>query len=283
MRRALALASSVLLGLSVASPPAAAEEAPIREPEFQLHADGFLVTLKGESDGAHVVLTLFRHGQTAYYETAAQITENSVKARFGRFGELDYTFAPAAGGQPKCGGTKGTSEGTFSGTFDFSGENDYVRFEAAHAHGILKLFPDGECKKPPIAARRAAARREDKEDEVTLQATSGGRRRTDFLLAFTLQTKKGPRLIVTGFREEMLVERGVLTIARASALQWDLKAGTARLTPPAPFQGTAEFKRRPHGKPVWRGSLRAPLLGGGTLPLAGGRFRASLGTGSILD
>jgi len=122
MRRALVLVSVVVVGLAAASPAASAGEPPILKPEFTLHADGFLVTLKAETDSAHVVLTLFRHGQSAYYETAAQITEDSVKARFGRFGELDYTFTPRPGNGASCKGGDGTSEGTFRGSFDFTGD-----------------------------------------------------------------------------------------------------------------------------------------------------------------
>jgi len=81
----------------------------------------------------------------------------------------------------------------------------------------------------------------------------------------------------------MLVERGVQVMTRPGALRWDLAAGTAGLTPPAPFQGSAEFRRRPHGRSIWRGSLRVPLLGGRPIHLTGGRFKASLGASSILD
>jgi hypothetical protein len=126
-----------------------------------------------------------------------------------------------------------------------------------------------------------------REDEVTLAATTKGKRRVDCVLAFTLDTNKGPRLFLNGLRSEkregMVIARGAQTITHVSALRWDFKAGTARLNPPAPFQGDAEFRRRPHGSPIWRGSLRVPLLGSGTLHLTGERFRASFGRGSIVD
>lgn len=280
MRRALVLLSVVVLGLLATSPVASAAEASILKPEFKLRADGFLVGLKVESDSRHVVLTLLRHGQIAYYEATAQITEDSVKAHFGRFGDLDYTFTPAAGKRPRCGGARGLREGTFRGTFDFTGENGYVKFEADHAHGTFEVVRSSECERARVDAGKG------KEDEVTLTATTGRRPPVDYLLVFTLKTNKGPRLFLNGFRAEkregMLIERGAQVITRPGALQWDPKAGTARLNPPAPFQGSAEFRRRPHGKPIWRGSLRVPLLGGGTLHLAGGRFKASLGTGSII-
>lgn len=292
MRRALVLIPVILVSLLAASPTVRAGEPSILKPEFTLHADGFLVRLKAETDSAHVVLTLFHHGQTAYYETAAQISEDSVKARFGRFGELDYTFTPGPGGRPKCEGGDGTSEGTFRGTFDFTGENGYVKFEAGHAHGSFEAFPTAGCEEPdptPASPKFTPAPRGRSKggDEVTLVASRGDKRRTDYFLAFTGDTKKGRRLLLNGFRAEkregMLVERGVQVVTGAGDLKWDRAAGIARLTPPVPFQGKAEFRRRPHGKSIWRGSLRVPLLGGRPIHLVGGRFKASLGAGSILD
>lgn len=297
MRRAL-LVPAVLALLLAASPAASAVEPSIREPEFTLHADGFLVRLKSET-GAKVVLTLYRHGQTAYYETPARITEDSVEARFGRFGELDYTFTPAAGKDPRCKGADGTSEGTFQGTFDFTGENHYVTIEADRAHGSFELFPTAGCAEPPAGpARTTRSRRAhpagqgdrgqaEAKGEVTLQAAAGGRRRADYLLAFTLPTKRGTKLLVNGFRAEkregMLVERGAQTAAPPSALRWDRAAGIARLTPPAPFRGGAELRRRPGGRPIWRGSLTVPILGGRPIRLTGARFKASIGSGSLVD
>ena len=121
---------------------------------------------------------------------------------------------------------------------------------------------------------------------MTLLATDEGKRDTDLLLGFTAHTRKGRRLLLDGSRTEksegMLVERGVEVLARPGALAWDRAAGIAHLTPPAPFQGSAEFRRRPHGRPIWRGSLRMPLLGGGTVRLTGRRFKATLGPGSSL-
>lgn len=293
MRRRLPLVLAALfLLIGMGSSAAAAGEPPILKPEFELRADGFLVTVKAEASSEKVVLTLYRHGQIAYYTTAAQITEDSVRARFGRFGELDYTFMPASGKRPKCKGTAGTEEGTFEGTFDFTGENDFVSFEADHADGTFEQAPAEGCKKP--AARVLARRNTAKggaggkgEDEVTLSAVAGNERRGDYLLAFTLPTKKGTRLFINGFqveeREGMLIERGAQVAARPGALRWDRATGIAILDPPAPFRGSAELRQRLHGDSIWRGSLRIPVLGARPARLTGSRFKASIHTGSILE
>jgi hypothetical protein len=297
MRRPLLVLLLVLAAIPATA--ASAAESPIRRPEFTLHADGFLVRLRSETDSSKVVLTLYRHGQTAYYETTARITEDSVEARFGKLGELDYTFAPAAGKEPRCKGADGTREGTFQGTFDFTGENRYVTIDADRAHGSFELFPAAGCEEQSAGQARATPSRRarsagpggrgqaEAKGEVTLQAAAGGRRRADYLLAFTMATKRGVKLFINGFRAEklegMLVERGVQTAAPPSALRWDRAAGVARLTPPAPFRGSAELRRRPHGRPIWRGSLTVPILGGSPVRLTGRRFRASIGPGSLTD
>jgi len=296
MRRPLLLVPVILALLLATGPAASAGEPPIRKAEFQLRADGFLVTLKTESSSEKVVLSLYRGGQVAIYEAPAEITADSVKVRFGRLGELDYTFTPAGGKRPKCKGADGTTEGTFKGTFDFTGENDYVTIEADHAHGSFEVFPVEGCKEPPsrttppTRARRTSPAGEgggEGEHEVTLAATTGGKRRVDYLLAFTLPTKKGTGLFINGFRAErregMLIERGVQVQARLGALRWDRATGIAHLDPPAPFRGSAEFRHRPHGRSIWRGSLRIPLLGGRPLRLTGGRFKASINSGSIIE
>lgn len=259
----------------------------ILKPEFKLRAEGFVVELKTESDSRHVALTLWRHGLSAYYETKAQITEDSVSAHFGRLGDLDYTFTPAAGKGPDCAGRIASPEGTFRGSFDFTGENGYVHLEADHAHGSFETFPAAACERAQALLRRKPAKGSRQAKEVTLTAVTGNRHRGEALLAFTLPAKKGTLLYLNGFRAEeregMLIDRGATIITRPRVLRWDPKLETARLDPPAPFRGSAEFVRRPHGKSTWLGSLRTPLLGGGTLHLAGGRFKATFGKGSIVD
>lgn len=288
MRRALVLISVLAAALlGTGSTAAWAGEGPILKPEFKLRADGFIVQLKTESDSRHVVLTLWRHGLSAIYETAAQITEDSVTAHFGRLGDLDYTFTPATDSDPHCAGGIADPEGTFRGSFDFTGENGYVQIEADHAHGRFEVFPAAACAKAQALLRRKPAKSSGPAKEVTLTAVVGNRHRGEALLAFTLPAKKGTHLYLSGFRleerEGMLVERGATIITRPRALKWDPQLNTARLDPPAPFKGSAEFVRRAHGKSTWLGSLRVPLLGGGTLHLAGGRFKTTFDEGSILD
>jgi hypothetical protein len=305
MRRLLPLVPAILALLLAASPAASAAEAPIRDAEFKLSADGFQIGLKAEAEGETATLSLFRHGQVAIYQVPAKVTENTVQAKFGKFGELDYTFTPALGKSPKCKGAEGITEGTFTGTFDFTGENHYVSFEADQAHGTFAIFPMEGCEEPPksfkpptgtsgptkVGSNGSKDAKPDagkSEDEATLNALSGGKRLVSYLLVSPLPTKHGgTKIFFYAFRAEklkgMLAERGAEVIAGPGAFRWDLGAGTAHVAPPAPFTGSAEFKRRPHGKAIWRGSLSVPVLGGKPMRLTGPAFSASLGSGTLLS
>jgi hypothetical protein len=303
MRRLLLLVPAVLVLLLAASPGASAAEAPIRDAEFKLSADGFQIGLKAEAEGETATLSLFHHGQVAIYQVPAKVTENTVQAKFGKFGELDYTFTPAVGKSRECKGAEGITEGIFSGTFDFTGENHFVRFEADQAHGSFAIFPMEGCEEPPKSfkpptgtsaptkvgsngSKEAKLGAGKSEDKASLIATTGGKRLVTYLLASPLVTKRGTKIFFFGLRAEklkgMLVERGAEVIAGPGAFRWNLGAGTAHVAPPAPFTGSADYERRRRGKPIWRGSLSVPVLGGKPMRLTGPAFRASLGGGSLL-
>jgi hypothetical protein len=284
VRRAVLILAASLAALLAAVPAASA--APPHRIEFELHEDGFLITVKSEASEEKVVLTLFRHGEVAVYETGAELTDDTVKARFGKLGELDYAFTPARGAG-RCAELGG---GTFEGTFAFTGENEYVKFEADRASATVLGRGSNKCKegrRAAIASRRAEAKREAAEDEAALLVHSRLPLPIRSMLVFEIEEKHRRSVYFSAFETEkeegMLIARGAQVAARPGAFRWNLSAGTAHVAPPAPFSGTAVYKRRPGGHSVWRGSLRAPLLGGRPFRLAGGDFQAQLIEGSPLD
>jgi hypothetical protein len=274
----------MVVGLLAMAPAlASAAEAPIRQVKFEFHADGFLVTMKNEVTEEKVELTFFRHGEVAYYVVPAEITEDTVKARFGRLGELDYTFTPARSGD--C-------AGVYEGTFDFTGENDYVSFEVGRLRGTLDGPATKTCKPPggrkvPHAVTRADEERAAEGEEASLLAHTARPLPLRSLVVFEDEAKNRRRVIFSGFEydeeEGMTIARGAQTVGPPRDFTWNLEAGTARIAPPAPFSGSATLKRRSGGHSTWSGSLRVPMLGGRPLRLAGGDFKAQLIKGSLLD
>jgi hypothetical protein len=290
MRRALVLIALSLMAVAATAPGASASEW-TDGVKFKLHTGGFDVSVESEvgGDEQKLLLSLYRHGELAIYEVPAEITSEEVKARFGSLGELDYTFTPARPPGP-C---DELFKGTYKGTFDFTGENDYVSIAADHAPGTLG--PPKDCKGAGPRGRRAAAARpavaEDEgpdADEATLTAATGHKLPADVLLAVQFEDERGrPRVFYTAYHEEkeegMLIARGAQVAAAPRTFTWDLSAGTARVAPPAPFTGSATFKRRPGKRAIWRGSLRVPVLGEGPTRLTGSSFKASLTEGTPFD
>jgi hypothetical protein len=287
VRRAVLIVAVALATLFVAVPVASAAEAPLRLAKFELRAGGFLVTVKSQITEEKVELSLYRHGEVALYETAAEITDDTVKARFGRLGELDYTFIPAKGAK-RCGEI---AEGTFEGTFAFTGENEYVKFEVPRARGTFLVPSTKACTegRGATASPRTAAKAKPKAgvEEASLLVHDKTRPLRS-MVVFEGEAKHHRRhVFFSAFQSEevegMLIARGAQVIGRPRDFTWNLKAGTARIAPPAPFIGSATFERRPGAKPRWSGSLQVPLLGGQPFPLTGHDFQAQLIKGSILD
>ena len=147
------------------------------------------------------------------------------------------------------------------------------------------------CTDKPRAAgsqtATAGARRTLAEEEATLAVHTRRPLPARSLLVFEGEAKHRRQAYFSAFqtekREGMLIARGAQVAAPRRDFVWNLGAGTARVHPPAPFTGSATFKRRPGGRPVWLGSLRVPMLGGRPFALTGSEFHAQLFAGSPLD
>lgn len=267
-----------------------------RQLSIQMRAGGFKIDIGGQEDSGtqSVVMFLSRRNQFAEYIVPAEITESTVKAKFGSLGELDYSFAPKGATATECFGRQG-SEAAFTGSFTFTGENGFVHIDAPSATGFYTLEP-----KPPACATRRADRAAPAARAVPFQPYVGG---GATLSASSLaKTTKGIRQVraITVSRGKtakeaalyaalvendhgMGVLRGVQMSAPAGVFEWDFDAGTATVAPPAPFAGTATFTRRADGHKLFSGSLRVPILGSGTVRMAGGAFHATLHRGTPND
>lgn len=294
MRRALVLAGVLFAGLLVAVPAlaAGAGREVERELTFGLDAEGFIVRVSvSNNDGdVNATIILYRGPQVAYYTTPAKVTAERVTARFGRLGELDYHFAPKRNGSVDCNGAE-QGEAVFEGTFYFTGENGYVHIEAGHAEGSFQIYPEPKSCPQKRLGRRVVPYHPSYSDEgATLQARAGSRAKGRIREVNVFdEGQHGPhKVVVFGTlgeeREGMTVARGVQLTAGSGAFRWNLEKGTATLRPPAPFTGSATFTRHGHdGHGTWKGSLGMPILGGESVELAGGEFRAFIHRGVPQD
>ena len=287
---------SAIISLLVAATALAAspERGTIVSVELELKASNGLRAQLKASDDETVILEVGRKGPGVsslgvIYEVKGEVTEAGLKARFGRLGLIDVAFTPTrtlSSTEPSegCVGESRTlREGIFSGTIDFTGEREYVRIEG-EAAGSMSVIPEWQCpdiEEPmPFASASGplALSSRKKRESATLYA---GSRRCSCLFAGAVHRRyRGGRSIFYLRREErhegMEILRETLAKGGPTAFDFNHSAGTATVHPPPPFSGHASFRDHPHGRDLWRSTIRGPLLGAGSVSLFGPGSRAVL-------
>jgi hypothetical protein len=269
-------------GAAAPQPPAEEEEEGVLEFEedlegvdFHLIAEGFEISvIVTENDGdVTASMSVTRDGILAAYLVPATLTDHSVAAKFGSLGEFNLAFDPkkAAG---KC------RRLLFTGSFTFAGENGYVHVDADHARGSFAEQTYFGC----VFGSNAGSATFVKGTGFHLEALAGSWKHGTArrVLVDEYRRRNGRRgESIYGFqreeREGMIFGRGATATGDATAFRRNLKAGTATLTPPAPFTGSATLRPGPGGKGIWEGSLQLPVLDGGEpIVFTGPQFKASL-------
>jgi hypothetical protein len=286
------LVLAVLFAALLAAPIAAADDPATGEVEvsFDLPANhGLHGHLENSSEG--VTLEIGRKGRQVTYEVDGEVTEVGVKARFGKLGLIDVTFEPTETREDSprgCTGPPSTlSRGFFVGTIQFTGEHGYVQIEETRVKGTLDVWRESEWKcphhkqpqAPQVSALRTRKAPEAEMEPGSLIAFRRGCR--CFFAAYAERSRRGrgPTFFIGAKfekREAMEITRVLYAKARPSRFVFDHVAGTATVRPPQPFSGRGTFKRRPHGRDLWRTTIRVPLLGAEPLDLRGPGSHAHL-------
>ncbi|HSS32439.1 MAG TPA: hypothetical protein VLL27_04080 [Solirubrobacterales bacterium] len=289
----IAVATALLAVLTGVASGAGPEQGTIVLVKLELKAsNGLHVRLENSEDGT-VTLELRKEGQIATYKVPGEATEGGLKARFGRLGLIDVAFTPTKTlnstepGKGCTGAPRTLREGVFTGTIDFTGEREFVRIEGPQAIGSMSVISRWECPETeamdPVArvSRRLATISRDEKGEresATLAAVRRGF--SSYFVAGVAHRHSGGKSIFLGakieIREGMVIRRATEVRGPASAFDFDLAAGTASLRPPAPFTGHASFAVRPHGRGLWRSTIRVPLLGANPIDTGGPGFRVTL-------
>lgn len=272
----LATALALVPGASAAARPAA----PRLQFSFQTHADGFLVEVRSiEMKGKQgVFMTIYRRHHFAEYGAPAQISESTVKAKFGNLGELDYSFAPGGQKSSECIGWSGR-KASFTGTFNFTGENGFIHIDADRASGFYEVEPEPSGCPAGRSDRPAAPSQTSAGDGATLFARTSWTRARGVRRLREVAVGSGATVTAAfvEVRRGLSIVRGAEVNAPVHAFEWDLGTGTATLMPPAPFAGTATVTRGADGGESFTGSLRARILGfAKPIAFAGGGFGAEL-------
>jgi hypothetical protein len=241
---------------------------------------GASIFVAADADGSVEVVVFQRFG-LAEYRTQGSSSGNRVKARFRGLGRMDMRWKPSGQAeqtsepQGDCKGRKAlVQQGVFVGSFSFRGESGYTKASAGRAKGFSVRSFREVCKGPdagPEPSTRpeetlVADHREPRR-EVQFRASTRatwGRRIEEFEAALT---ERSPNLTI----QRVALGGGEPT---AGQFSFDHDAGTASVSPPEPFLGSADLN--PTSSEPWSGDLAVSFLGVGEVPLAGLGFKASL-------
>ncbi|HEY6731365.1 MAG TPA: hypothetical protein VI039_10095 [Solirubrobacterales bacterium] len=233
---------------------------------------------KGYRHGEILIVVFGKRGAVTYY-APAKVTDTRVDADLGPFGEIDVTFQPSGERgveHPKCDRSQRTTyeKGNYVGTIDLHGEEGYTQVRTSSVPFTLHPFIDfgcgvsigGETGGQGLPGARLRARAKFGEGEVLeLQAN---------------QNRPGARVKISVSAEErrdrVRISREASFTYPASAFDFAPNLGTAFLDPPAPFEGSALYRR--DAKPANRltGNLTVDLPGRSNVSLTGARFDSSL-------
>lgn len=279
-RCALAMAlASVFIALLVSSGSAFAE-GPVLPGGFRLKAsNGYSLSVvsfhKPNTERGEVLVLAQAPGSAVLYFTRATATDTSIEADLGAVGRIDVDFVPSGRARMErsaCGGRPlAVDSGRYVGTIDFQGEQGYSEAHATSARGDAKFTLNLVCTRvgsEGIGGHSPGA---------LLRVHHRGSAR------FGFEARKNSPSRVARFDASIDERRGPLAITRAVGVEagpatfdYDVPGGSATVAPPAPFDGTAFYRRAPGGRVTWRGSLSVDFPGRAGVRLTGAGTRASL-------
>jgi hypothetical protein len=262
----------------------------IRGDQFTLAGShGYEITVVGYLGGKPSVTLYAKRGHSEVEYTApGTVTEEKMEARFGSLGSVDVHFESS--GQVReainyCDSTHPTVAvdlGSFAGKIEFRGERGYTTVTAEEAEGGVgnDLALPGE---PENARCQATAAGGENRQNAKFTSLDAGASKTGVGFTANATTEvEGTDASATSnvimsagsFTKEqkMEISRSITVEAPASDFAFDDALDTATVEAPAPFTGTAHFRKG--ATPAWSGSLKAPIPGLGLVRLAGPGFRA---------
>jgi hypothetical protein len=286
--------AAVLLALPAGVASAASpEQGTVVRVELELKASNGLHAFLENSEDGTVTLELRKEGQFVTYEVPGKTTEAGLKVRFGRLGRIDVAFTPTKTlnstepGEGCTGAPRTLREGVFAGTIDFTGERGFVRIEGPQATGSMSVISQWECPEAEamdpfarVARLSAVTSRDEKGERESATLSAASRDCSCYFAAGVHHRRSGGKSIFLGAkleeREGMDITRATQVIGPASAFDFDHKVGKATLRAPSPLSGRASFEARPHGRGLWRSTIRVPLLGADPLKTGAPGFAATL-------
>lgn len=284
-------------GATQCVPPEERPGAPRTVARFKLTgANGYALEI--ERFDRRLTVRVSRGSGSASYELAAQgpPSTNGVAARVPGLLDIAVRFMPTTKTEllPKGGGcsynvTRHT-RGVFVGRIRFEGEQEYTRVDASRASGTVNHRVRSRCRPGGRTARTSGAEA-DKTVEVDASLNTAGR-----LLEFNCAKGEYPLFAPPDYegrnRRFFLAElfengkavdvvRKVELTGPPSTFVVDDALTKASISPPAPFEGSAELEQEEPTflvipEPTWAGSLAVSFPGAAHTPLVGPDFAVRL-------
>lgn len=250
-------------------------------------SNGYGISLS--ADAGFVSLSVNGHHAAIQYLARGVAGKARIKAMFGSLGRVTLRFHPR--GKPHLrkelegdcrGGDSLIQPGVFVGKLDFEGEQGYTRIHASRIKGTVTHTKRQVCKN--------SGSEEGEEGfpsslKLTFLSAAAGGNGISFN-AFGIESKSKPGLSRTSFsamivestQAGFLVSRSIQATAGPTAFSVVSSHGhidEATVAPPAPFSGSATYRRAVAKKSeTWAGSLAGDFPGLGTVSLAGPEFCA---------
>jgi hypothetical protein len=291
-RRLSGLLAVVMLALYALAPAVAAAGEDDEEGTLQFfsvkasHGYQMLVGASARRDdgrgNVNVILVNRQRHRVAQYRSEAFVTDTRLKVSFGALGRMDLTLSPSGKeGQyrahaPCNGTTESYEEGTYRGRLRFRGEEGFARASASRIVVNPQPLVDLLC------SNEIEVETEDLEPGTVgagLEVGLGMRSRGEPGFRVVKNGPGGRAAINASVFEErhgIVIVRAVQFVVGATAFSYDAPLSTATVEPPAPFSGSATYRRGVALAKRWTGDLTVDLPGRANVPLTGANFKAKL-------
>jgi hypothetical protein len=247
-------------------------------------SQGFGIALFGS--GSNVDLTVKGHNASISYDVRGRSSGQEFKGRFGQWGRVSLRFHPRQKAHfvpeppSNCkGGGKFVEPGIFVGRLEFEGEQGYTKVQATRVRGIITRSLKEICSRSSEGGEGGPPTR-----FIFLRADSNDG--DTFFAAWKIESKARPATDASIFSASLFdIRPHGMSIIRS--IQSDGNADTfdvtrahgavvsATVDPPAPFSGSATFRRSVQApSESWTGSLAGDFPGLGEVTLAGTEFCA---------
>ena len=267
------LITAVVLVLCLLVAPAtawAAEEDEGAIAAFRLKAsNGYRVFVlasrpPGKARGRMVMYVGSERGGTVMYGASASLDEDGLRADLGELGRIDLDYVPLQGKVKYSCGSEGEvsylARGEYRGVFELHGEEGYTEVRKTRLSADESILLDLVCGEivvtfadstgPGLPGARLNAVRKGKDSALTFEIKKN---RPAAPAAF--------RVSVRERHGKVQIQRQIDGIVGAGGFRYDAPLRTATVSPPAPFDGTATFRREALRRNRWTGDLTVDLPG----------------------